>query len=140
METIAYNSGLLALTNGSVSFESDNVYAVLLGSGYTPNLAHDTYSDLTNEVTDEDYDPVPLTNKSVSLSDDTVVYDADDVSFGSEVSIAARYIVFVVGDHAEPSAGDALLWYADLGEVASVDAPFVVRTTNGLYEIAPVSD
>lgn len=141
MEVIAYNSGLLALTDGSVAFASDDVYCVLLTSSYTPDPGHETYSDLTNEVTDEDYEPADVGGKSVTLDDDTVVYDSDDISFGEEVSISGvRYAVFVVGDEASPQAADPLLWYVDFGQdVSSTDAAFILRTTNGLYQIGPAA-
>jgi hypothetical protein len=139
MEVIAYNSGLLGLVNGSIAFASDDVYAVLLDDSYTPSLAHTAYSNVSGaEVGDADYDPVALSGKSVALNGSTVEFDSDDISYGTEVTIAAQFIVFIKGTAASPQAADPLIWYANFGEMmASTDAQFIVRTTNGIYEIAP---
>lgn len=140
MEAVAYNSGLLALCDGSVSFASDSVYCTLHGSGYTPDVAHTTRNNLTAEVSDNDYAPANVGGKSVQFSGGAVVYDSSDISFGDEVSIGGvRYAVFAVGNAASPGSSDPLLWYVDFGqEVSSTDAQFILRTSNGIYEIRPV--
>lgn len=138
MAVIAYTSGLLGLANGSIAFANDACYAILLGNGYTPDLAHDTYSDVSaQEIGDVDYNPVALSGKSVAVvTTDDILYDCDDISFGTDVTIGARYLAIVKGSAASPQAADPLIFYNDFGSVrSSTDAQFIVRTTDGLYKL-----
>ena len=134
--TTAYASGLLSLVDGTVDFETDGVYAVLL-NGYTFSVAHNAYSDVsTDELTDTDYDPVALTGKSVALVGNDVLYDSDTISFGDPVSIGpADGIALIVGSAASPDAADQLLFYAPLNDVQSTDAVFQITTPEGIYQI-----
>jgi hypothetical protein len=135
----AYNSGLLGLVNGSIAFAMDPVYAALLTEAYVPDVEHVLRSDvIANEVTDTGYAAKALTGKSVELIGIDVVYDSDDILFGTQVTISARWIVFIKGTVSSPTPDDKLIWYADPGLVlASEDAEFILRTPDGLYQVAP---
>lgn len=138
MATQVYTSGLLALADGSVSFGTDDVYAVLV-SGYTFSASHSTYSDISaSEITDADYSPADVAGKSVAASGTDILYDSDDISFGAEVSIDAEGVVFVVGDEVNPDAGDQLLFHWDFGgSQSSTDSQFQINTPDGIYELQP---
>lgn len=138
MATQVYTSGLLALADGSISFGNANVYAVLV-TGYTFSAAHSTYSDISaNEITDADYSPADVAGKSVAASGTNILYDSGDISFGTEVSIAAEGVIFVVGDEAAPDAGDQLLFHWDFGgSQSSTDSQFQINTPAGIYELQP---
>lgn len=134
--TTAYSSGLLALTDGSVAFATDDCYAVLV-NGYTFSAAHSTYADVSgSEITSTDYDPVALTSKTVEIDGSDVLYDCDNISYGDPVSIGpADGVVILQGTAATPQSTDAVLLYAPLNDLQSTDATFAINTPNGLYRI-----
>lgn len=136
MSFIPYNSGLLALVNGSKDFAADAAYAVLLTGAYTPDLAHDTYSDISgNECADTDYDPVALANKAVTAVGNDVLLNCDDINFGASVTISAQYLALVWGTAASPQAADALIGYVDFGSViSSLNSQFAAKVTNGVLK------
>jgi len=134
----AYNSGLLTLTDGSTAFATDACYAILV-NGYTFSAAHTAYSDVSaSELADVDYAQEALTTKTVAVDTNKIVYDCDDISFGTTVSIGpADGIVIIKGTAGAANAGDDLLFYAPFSPaVTSTSAAFSVNTTNGLYEIS----
>jgi len=137
MPMVLYSTGLEALANGTIDWANDPVYAILLGAGYTFDVAHDTYSDVSaEECTDGDYDPVAVTGRSIALVAGDIVYDSDDVSYGATVTIAAQYIVFVAGDYSSPDAGDLLIGAADFGTLrSSLASNFAVTTANGVVKL-----
>ena len=134
--TTAFNSGALAVANGSVNFASDACYAILV-NGYELNKAHTAYSDVSAAElsTAGDYDRVALAGKAVSIVGGKVRYNCNDVAFGNPVSIGpADGIVFLKGAAATPGASDALLFYAPLSDVTSTNSQFSITVPNGLYE------
>jgi len=139
-----YVNGVLGFADGDIDWGgATNVAAVLLTDGYTPDLgSHSTYSDLTNEVSDADYDPAAVANRSVALraGDLPVDYRSDDVDFGSDVSIAAAYMVFVQGDPSNLGASDRIISIHTLNDdggaqmVSSTNSEFRVNEpTNGWF-------
>lgn len=142
MATQTYNSGFLSLVDGTTAWGTvSDVYAILVGSGYTFSRDHTEYSDVSaEEITDVDYAPqdVPAAGRSVALSTNDVLFDCGDVSFGSEVTIDASGggIIFLLGDEASPQAADPLLFYWQLPDPASSTAgTFTVRVPNGIIRI-----
>lgn len=138
-----YNRGKLAHSQSDLS--SATISVVLLGSGYTPDVAaHTAYSDVSaSEIGDADYTPQQLTTPAFTESTGTVSFDGDDISFGNPVSIEAKYAVFVridTGTVASPATGDVLLGYVDLNTsggaatVSSTNSEFSVNTPNGLFD------
>ena len=133
-----YNSGKLRSLNGEIA-HTDTIVCVLLADTYTPDATHSTYADVSgSEIEDEDYDPQVVSNLAFTESAGTVTLDCDDISFGSDVSIEAKYAVFVRRDGASLAEGDFLLGYVDLntsgGTVSSTNSTFSVNTPNGVYE------
>lgn len=135
-----YNSGKLNTLNGSIVEQTDTLVMVLLADTYTPDAAtHTTYADVSaDEVGDADYSPQVISNAALTESTGTVTFDSDDVSFGSSVSITAKYAVVVRRDGASLASGDLLLGYVNLdtggGSVSSTNSTFSVNTPNGYYD------
>ena len=134
-----YNNGKLKSLDGGIDADTDTLVMVLLASGYTPDTAaHTTYADISgSEIGDADYSPQVISNAAFSESGGTVTFDSDDVSFGSSVSIEAKYAVVVRRDGASLASGDLLLGYVDLntggGTVSSTNSTFSVNTPSGYY-------
>ena len=134
-----YHEGKRRTISGEVQLGSDTLTMALLSASYSPDLAaQETWGDISGaEVTDADYAKQALSNISVTLSGDSVLFDADTVSFGSNVSIEAKYAVIMVG---VGDSTDPLIAYVDLNTdgasatLRSVSAAFEVRLPNGIYE------
>lgn len=136
------NQGKLNILNRTIDFVGSGIAAVLLTTTHTPSVTADsTYGDLTNECADGDYAQVALTTKSITESGGTVTYDADPVSFGTSVSISARYIYLVAGTAGSLTGTDKVMGYMDLstggGNVSSTNSTFEVdwHDPNGLLQI-----
>lgn len=134
-----YDNAKLLLMNGGLNMASDTIAAVLLTDEYTPDAAHDTFSDVSaSEVADTDYAEKAVTGENVALASGAVTVDVDDISFGSEVTITAKYLVLVLGTAGSLAGTDKLIGYCDLnttagGSVSSTDGDFSVNTPNGLF-------
>jgi|GEM_PF-6420010 len=140
MTTKAYNAARLALANGDIDWEAGSFYAILVDSDYAFSAAHTTYANVSgDEITDDDYAPVEITGASVALVDtDDVLYDCDNISFGSNVSINASggHLIILQGSAASPAAGDALVFAREMADPsASTNSVFTVNTPNGIYRI-----
>ena len=138
-----YNSAKLGLFNGDLDLGSDTIAVALLGAGYTPSAAHSTWADVsTQEITDGDYAEKALTGQSVTGGSGTVTVDSGDVSFGSTVTITAKYVVFVKGTAGSLTGTDKLVGYCDLDNtststtVSSTSGAFSVNTPSGLFTAA----
>ena len=139
-----YNSGKLNTINGTIDFDADTMVMILLGSGYTPDVAtHITYADVSaSEIADADYAPQVLGTAAVSEETGTVTVDSANVSFGDPVTIEAKYAAVVRRDGASLASGDLLLGYVDLNTdsgtatVSSTNSAFSVNTPNGYYAAA----
>lgn len=138
-----YGSAKLALLNGGLDLATNAIACALLGSGYTPSAAHDTWSDVSaNEIADAGYAEKVLSGQTVSGSSGTVTVDSGDISFGAAVTLTAKYIVFVKGTAGSLVAGNTLVGYCDLNTasgtatVSSTNGTFAVNTPSGLFTMA----
>lgn len=134
-----YDSGFLNLLDGTVQWDEDTITAVILSSDYSKDLSsHSTYGDVSgDEIDDDDYSPVEVTNKDISLSDGNVTYTSDDIDFGSDVSISGQYIVFLQGDPASLSDSDPLISVHDLGEEkSSTNSDFRLNAPSAWFEVS----
>lgn len=138
------NTGKEALTTDNanqINWASDTIVAVLLGAGYTPSATHSTYADISaNVISDVGYAPVVLTNKTSVRTADKILWDCDDVSFGSNVSLTAKYVYFVKRAGGALTGTDQLIGYCDLNvgaglTVSSVNSTFQINTPNGLFDL-----
>ena len=81
-----YNSGLGAIADGTITWATSTVKALIVESTYTFNDNHVFVSDITNEVTNSSgtgYARKTLTGKTVTVdqANDRVVFDASDVIY-----------------------------------------------------------
>lgn len=140
-----YNNGkelLLTDNAGQINWATDNISAALLSAAYTPSATHSTWADVkANHVTGTNYAPVALTNKTSARSGATILWDCDDINFGSAVTVTAKYLVIVKGTAGSLADSDAVLGYVDLDNattsatVSSTNSVFQCNTTNGLFDV-----
>lgn len=114
-----YDSGKLALMGGNASWANDSITAILLDQNYAFDPQDDTYGDVSPlEASSPDYQQVEVPGRSVTLDDEgRVVFTSEDISFGDDVSIAARSVVFVVGTPGNLGSNDTLISAHDLGRL-----------------------
>jgi hypothetical protein len=134
-----YNEFKESLAKADIDLNGDTFKAVLLTSSYSPNVATDVnLSDISaNIVADADYTEQTLTNVTVTESGGTVTFDADDISFGSSVTITAKYLAI----YDDTVANDPLIVYVDLdtggGSVSSTSSTFQVTiNASGIFTLA----
>lgn len=140
-----YNTGKEALLTDNanqITWATDTVVAVLLGAGYTPSATHSTWADTsTQHVTGTNYAPIVVTGKTSARSGGTILWDCDDVNFGSNVTVTAKYVAFVKRAGGALTSTDQLIGYGDLdttntsATVSSTNSTFQVSTTNGLFDV-----
>ena len=132
-----YNSGKLKIATNAIDLDGDTFQALMTTSSYTPNVAtQSNITDVTNEVTDSDYSRQTLTSVTVTETGGTVKFDAADISFGSNVTITAKYLVLF-----SSTDSNSLLAYVDLdsggGSVSSSNSTFQVTiNANGIATIS----
>jgi len=136
-----YDNAKLLLLNGSLNMASATITAVLLGAGYTPAASHSTWADVSaNEIADSGYVEQAVSGQTVTLASGTVTVDSADISFGTSVTLTAKYLALVLGTAGSRSSTDKLIGYCDLnsggGTVSSSAGAFSVNTPNGLFTAA----
>lgn len=136
-----YDNAKLLLLNGGLNMASATVTAVLLGSGYTPSAAHSAWSDVSaNEIADSGYVEQAVSGQTVTLASGTVTVDSADISFGSSVTLTAKYLALVLGTAGSLVSTSKLIGYCDLntggGTVSSTAGAFSVNTPSGLFTAA----
>ena len=140
-----YNTGKEALLTDNanqITWATDTIVAVLLGNGYTPAATHSTYADISAQViADAGYAPVVLTGKTSVNTAGTILWDCADISFGTNVSLTAKYVVFVKRAGGSLTGTDQLIGYCNLNTtsgtatVSSTNSVFAVNTPNGLFDV-----
>ena len=139
-----YNTGkesLLTDNANQITWATDTVVAVLLGTSYTPSASHVTYADISAHIiTDPDYTPAVVTGKTSVLTVDKILWDCDNVSFGDPVSLTAKYVAFVKLAAGALAGTDRLIGHGDLNvgvglTASSTNSVFQVNTTNGLFDV-----
>lgn len=126
-----YNQSKAWMFDGTFDWDTDGHYLELLKAAYTPALTHDTWSDVSAQVvTDGDYSAQAMATEAVNGGTATATgnCDAANVSFGTNVSITARYAVVRTGP-ATATAAHKLVGYV------SLDTATDVSSTNGTFEV-----
>ena len=102
------------------NWETDNHYAALMTSSHTFTATHTTWADISaNEVSQAgDYAPVDLTGEAITEAAGVVTIDANQVDYGSAVTITARHIVVLQGTAGAQSGTDRLVFSAALDDTA----------------------
>jgi hypothetical protein len=130
-----YNQAKGWFFDGTFDWDTDTHYAELLKTGYTPAATHDTWADVSAQVvvtgTQSDYAAQAMSGESVGGGTGvaTVPCDAADVSFGTNVSLSAQYLVVRTGG-ATATGTDKLVGYVAL------DTATAVSSTNGSFSVA----
>lgn len=143
MATKLYTQARLELANATVDWAISPLYAVLVSSAYVYSAAHTTYADVSaNALTDADYAPVDVAGATTAIVDvDDVLYDCNNISFGTNVTIDASggHMIILVGDEAAPAATDRLLFAREMADPSSsTNSEFTITTPNGIYRINAV--
>ncbi|MCC7271402.1 MAG: hypothetical protein IT561_01960 [Alphaproteobacteria bacterium] len=124
-----FGAAIERIAKGEIDFDAHTFRALLTSAGYTPDLAaHDDLADVTNELAGGDYARVALAGLSVTRSGTSVKIDCNDISFGTNVTLSAKWCLVFDDSH----AGDALVAALDLNTASGVA---VLASTNGLFQI-----
>lgn len=141
-----YDNGLLKIVNGTINWETGTLFAVLTKVTHTPNKAtHALYSDISADIiTDAGYAPVAVTGVTFTLvpgSTPEILIDSANISFGSSVSLSAKWSHLVWSVDGTLAGVDHLVGFADLNTdsgsavLTSTNGNFAVNTPNGLTGI-----
>lgn len=138
---VANPNGVLSVWKQEIDFLNDTIKATLLTSSYTYSAAHQYLSDVSaNEASGVTRQT--LANKTITLDgSNRTVLDADDVDFGNNVSLSAKYMQ-IFQDTGNP-ATSRLLGYVDLDSggstnLSSVNSDFdIAFNALGIYRVTP---
>lgn len=127
---VPYREGMLRIANSEMDIDANSLKAALLVDSYTPDVgAHNIFSDVSaSQTVDADYTAGGVAVTTVTVTEDTgeIMFDCDDISFGTTVTISARYLV-IYDD--TPVTNKWLIVYCDLndggsGNVSSTSSNF----------------
>jgi hypothetical protein len=80
-----YSNGLLAIADGTISWNVNTLKAIIVDSGYTFNKAHQYVTSVSaDEVTNSvgtGYERKTLTGKTVTLATNVVKFDCADIIY-----------------------------------------------------------
>jgi hypothetical protein len=141
MAAFAYTAGLAAIM-GSTDLSSATVQAMLVTSGYTPDIDHDFVSETTpgsNELSGTGYSRKTLGTKTITKDDtnNRAVFDAADLTWTSiDAGTAAAVIlfIFVTGD-----SDSILLLHIDNGGFPAITDGgdlTIAWSVNGIFYLA----
>ena len=115
----SYNKHTLYTQDGTIDLDTDNITCWLCTSAYTPAATHDSYSDLTNELSHGSYTGgsnggILLTTKSVAaISGKQNKFASDAVSL-SVTGTDATFKYAVFGERNATAGSAKLIGYVDL--------------------------
>ncbi len=140
---VPYSNALEKIFLNFLKISNGAFYAALLKDTYSfDKNNHTTYQDVRPHLcTDSTCSFVPVTGMAVTRSGPSIqVNCASPISFGSSVTITAKYIVIVAGEAAKPADGDLLLGCCDMrpegGSVSSTNGPFLISVDpKGLFSV-----
>ena len=119
MANLKYDSFKLGLMKGVHILDEDTVMVALVTSSYTPSAAHDTYEDITNQVSGDGYTAggTPLVNPDTTVVSNVAVFDAEDTEWANSTITARGAILYkYIDDDGSPAANSPLICYFDFGE------------------------
>ena len=97
MSSIFYNRFFANQSNKIIDWEADTIKVALTTSSYTPNKAHNTFSQITNEVSGTGYTAGGATLGSATVTEDDtndlVKLDGADVTWTTSTITNARYAI-----------------------------------------------
>jgi hypothetical protein len=130
MASLIYNSALRDEAIGSIDYDTDTFYAMLVTSTYTENKdTHDKRNHITNEVTGTGYtaggSPVAVTVAAVDTTNDRVVLNFGAVTWPSSTITARKAVVYKRRGGA--ATADELVYVNDFGsDVISTNGTFTL--------------
>ena len=138
---LPYDAFKTAQYNGSaIDFDTSALTVALVTSSYTPSrTSHDFFDDVSaNEVSGTGYSAggAALTTKTLTISNNVLTYDADDLTFTQDAGgfSNARYAVLYLNTG---SAGTSrLVAYNDLvSDRGNVNSDLVLQFPNGIFTV-----
>ena len=97
MSSIFYNRFFANQSNKIIDWEADTIKVALTTSSYTPNKAHNTFSQITNEVSGTGYTAGGATLGSAAVTEDDtndlVKLDGADITWTVSTITNARYAI-----------------------------------------------
>lgn len=137
-----HDQGLLEIMNRTIDWVGGSVAAVLVTASHTADRAADTqFSHVSaNQASGAGgYAPVAVSGKSISLVSNKIRFNCSAISFGSNVTVAARYVFLIAGSHAALNASDRIIGHIKLsasGNVSSTNSVFsFTPAAEGLFEL-----
>jgi hypothetical protein len=136
---LSHHTGFASLLSTDNWTTASAYYAVLATTTESPNRATQVdYEDILQECADAGYDQVALASCTCAVSGTDVKFDCAKITFGSDVSLTARYLYILKGTAASPANADEIIGHVDLdgsGNISSVSAEFSFDpdATNGLF-------
>lgn len=134
-----YAKGIVALGNGSIDFDTDNLRLALLGDGYTADLnAHDAFDDVNSyEISGAGYTATGQTVASctVTSSSNVITFTGANCTW-TTATISARYGVLYCYKGSTAS-DNPLLALFDFGstQTSSSGTFNVAWSTGGIFTI-----
>ena len=131
---ILFNQAKAWFFDGTFDWANDTHYCELLAAAFNEAVTHDTWADVSANVlvtgTQADYAPELVATEAVNGGTSTATGDCDaaNTSFGTNVTLTARYAVIRTGT-AAPATANKLVGFVEL------DTATDVSSTNGTFEI-----
>lgn len=123
------------MASGQFNLSASSPYLMLVGASYTPSNSHSFLSDVTNELSSVNYTAggKPLQGHTVSLSNETLVLDASNITF-SGINGTFRYgVIWLSGG--TPTTNH-LLGAVDFGSTTVSNADFdIFWNQNGIFNL-----
>lgn len=135
-----YNSGLGAIVDGSVTWATATIKAIVVDSTYTFDDNDQFVTDITGEVTNATgtgYSRKTLTGKTVTVdqANDRVVFDASDVTY-TEVETNETWDAVVLFQESGADATSKLICFIEIDDLVTngSDASIVWAST-GIFRL-----
>lgn len=137
MASLVYHNAIKKTLEGSIDYDTDTFYMMLVTSSYSPNKdTHDFRDDVTNEVANGNGyttkgQAVTLTVGSIDATNDRVEIGIGNVTWSTSTITAAGAVVYKYRGGADTA--DELVCFLDFGgDVASAGGDFQVVTSQGI--------
>lgn len=106
---------------------------ILVTNAYTPSNAHSTYSQLSaNECADSGYVRQAVASRALSTTGAYTYLQAAAANFGSNVTLAARYLVCIAGTAGSLQTTDRIIFRQDLNQGGSAN----VSSSNSNFSVS----
>lgn len=137
-----YTRGAFRIGSGATIWTADDIYAVLVRSGYTFSVAQNFWSELTDQVTGGGYAAQLLAGKTVTESDadEEIQYSATGPTFSNLTTTGIKGVVYLEWDGVSATSSP-LLFYTEFPALLDRSSADLVVTVppNGLAFLRLVS-